>query len=1663
MLNDKMEKDEVKITEQDKIIALFKFVRELNKLKQKAILDIKGHIWTYALSDLPDDPDNIKVFYCDRVDEESENDAVDCENILLSVHKPKFHKCPEPDAALMEWLMPGWEQYSNKPQVKGFIELPQKKTQRVSLFVKNLEEPVEKLPREFFIDNEERVKKYNNWLAVRSEWAARQKIIKCTRDLFSKLYSYYFELQRESETEEIIVASGMLLDTENPAIHHPVLIRRVKIDYDVSSDVLSIVDTDAPSELYYAVFQEMEDINNVCLKESPLTKELQEKDYHPLDRYDTPDFLKRLVSMLSDNSHFSENGEVSDSRLQMSFDPCFIVRKRFEGASKAIDDIITDIEETGAVPDPIGTIASGGYTDIPEATGEDPIEERLAAVGGESIDILFSKEANKEQLNIAKRIENYSAVLVQGPPGTGKTHTIANLMGHLLAQGKSVLVTSHTKKALKVLKEKVAPGLQSLCVSVLDDSNLDVEQSVEGILSRLSETTSYDLKREMESIAADRREVIRQLADVRRRIYAVINQECNCIVLNGESISPSAAATFVVEHMDDLSYIPGRVSLYTPLPLSNEQLADLYRSNEDVTTEDEMELETDLPNPADIMSPGEFAAICDRYSCAFKQICDTENKNSWNVKNNSTERNITITGAFGELEMSYPEPGTIEDLKQYTQSFGKIERWMKVVAVDGKSGKAHSQRWHDLIDKIEKTCNCSEKYMSVSLGKQLIIDKNAPLNTIKTTFEKMLSVFSEKGKISKFAFMVHKEYEQALAAVTINGKQPDSADDCELTLRYIELHNARKQCADVWNDLLASSDVLSFYELDKNEPERIAANMIPLIKRYLDWYNTDYEVLIDKLTNAGIFRDALFQTNVFDSELVKIEKIFMCVEQIIPEICDVCIAVVKSSDCCSSLSLQKNKLISGKRGSSNICRALVSALDEGNCAVYANAYAALENMYEKYDIQHNRDKALKILEPVASQWADAIRMRRGIHGHSSVPDDIDDAWKWKQLYGIIEEITKRPFAELQSESLRLSREYREITAEYAEKSGWYHMLRTIETNVSMKMALVGWALNIKKIGKGKGKKAPMLKAEARKLMAQCQQAVPCWIMPINKALESLNPRVNKFDVVIIDEASQSDISSLAILYMGKKLIIVGDDQQVSPMAIGIEDKKIMSLQEEYLEGKIPNAHLYTAQTSIYDIAKTAFQPLMLREHFRCVPEIIGFSNMLSYNGKIKPLRDTSNSVLLPAVVNYRVDGGQRDHKFKKNLREAETIVALMQACFDQPEYDGKSFGVISMLGDDQVKLIQMEIERKLKPQDIIERKVLCGNSANFQGDERDVVFLSLVDSGTGDGPLNKMDYGPNDSYRKRYNVAASRARDQLWVVDSLDPANDLKPGDIRKTLIEYSLNPDVVHKEIKDKADSPFEVSVASALVGRGYHIVQQWKVGSYRLDMVAVYGKKKVAIECDGERWHSGEDKIREDMERQTILERLGWRFIRIRGSEFYRDSDRTIERVISELKDYGIEPEDTSEDTTGSRETDLLNRVKARAFAILHDANTEKTEQDGEQINVPKVTIDDGSSATCMQKPVAKVKDDDFPGQHTIFEMPIMKQQMDMKLDADIFIEKLKQHNIRFVDNRKQSGIVWIIYEEGIAKVVEDIINKFNYDASLERRGSIATENQPAWRVMM
>lgn len=496
------------------------------------------------------------------------------------------------------------------------------------------------------------------------------------------------------------------------------------------------------------------------------------------------------------------------------------------------------------------------------------------------------------------------------------------------------------------------------------------------------------------------------------------------------------------------------------------------------------------------------------------------------------------------------------------------------------------------------------------------------------------------------------------------------------------------------------------------------------------------------------------------------------------------------------------------------------------------------------------------------------------------------------------------------------------------------MLNFIEKkeNLMVSQALRGWEQTIQKIGKGTGKNASLYRKQAKEKMNICQKAVPAWIMPMNKVIDTLNPAENKFDVIIIDEASQSDISSLVLLYMAKKVIIVGDDKQVSPLDIGVSVEKVNSLREKYIKGKIINDDLYGLNSSLYSVAATTYRPLMLKEHFRCVPEIIGYSNKTSYDLKIKPLRESGSSDLKPAVINYKVPG-MRDEKRKINELEAKTVVSLIKACIEMKEYADSSFGVISLLGDEQSDLIQKMIVEKIDVTDIEKHDILCGNSSHFQGDERDVIFLTMVDSNSGEVPLRVMTDGTESARKKRYNVAASRAKNQMWVVNSLDVDNDLKTGDIRKEFLEYVSSPKemLLTEEMEKNSESVFEEKIAKYLISEGYHIEQQWEAGLYKIDMVALFQDKKVAIECDGEKWHSTEERIREDMERQNVLERCGWEFIRIRGSRYFKNPESAMKALIEELNRKGIYPESMEDKRYLVKEKELLNKIKNRALKII------------------------------------------------------------------------------------------------------------------------------------
>ncbi|MHC5016726.1 MAG: DEAD/DEAH box helicase, partial [Planctomycetota bacterium] len=230
-----------------------------------------------------------------------------------------------------------------------------------------------------------------------------------------------------------------------------------------------------------------------------------------------------------------------------------------------------------------------------------------------------------------------------------------------------------------------------------------------------------------------------------------------------------------------------------------------------------------------------------------------------------------------------------------------------------------------------------------------------------------------------------------------------------------------------------------------------------------------------------------------------------------------------------------------------------------------------------------------------------------------------------------------------------------------------------------------------------------------------------------------------------------DVLGLIALAMAKEVAVVGDHEQVSPYAVGYQTEVIHGLIDEMLED-IPNKQLYDGRTSVYDLARQSFGgTIRLLEHFRCVPDIIQFSNHLCYNGEIRALREASAAKVQPHLICHRVKGKKAPNKV--NEVEAQEVAALVAAMCRLSEYEDCTIGVVSMVGTEQALYIDSILRRRLSVSEYQKRRLLCGNASQFQGDERDVMVLSLVDS-----PSNRpLPRRQREDAMKVFNVAASRS------------------------------------------------------------------------------------------------------------------------------------------------------------------------------------------------------------------------------------------------------------------------------------------------------------------
>ena len=753
----------------------------------------------------------------------------------------------------------------------------------------------------------------------------------------------------------------------------------------------------------------------------------------------------------------------------------------------------------------------------------------------------------------------------------------------------------------------------------------------------------------------------------------------------------------------------------------------------------------------------------------------------------------------------------------------------------------------------------------------------------------------------------HRDWKILIDSSFIENKHPETLEHFQALKYLAHLRAARTNLVGRWQRQMVNLGGPNANEIG-SQPEIIFHQFVEPLHQCLQWYKNIWMPLENELKKNG------FKWERFISEIPlnhiqfgEILRLRTAVVDMMPPIIAAetnrRIYLRNQEKLAGALhNLETNKNAINSTTMAEVVYQLRNSVDSLDCRAYKALYTRLYDLHAMSEILRQRNILIAKLEIGALTWAHAFKDRIGVHGYKNLPGDPEDAWKWRQLCDELNRRATVSLEELQERIVKLNSELFRITSELVEKKAWAQQVR--RTSLEQRRALQGWRELMRKVGKGTGKRAPRLLAEARQLMPLCQTAVPVWIMPLSYVTRNFDLNRNRFDVVIIDEASQADITALIAVYLGEQVVVVGDDEQVSPMAVGQNLDEVQHLIDEHLQD-VPLANLYDGKLSIYGLARTTFEPVCLLEHFRCVSPIIQFSNELSYNGKIKPLRDDSEVQRRPATVAYQVKSFSKRGRI--NEEEAYAIASLLIAASEQPEYKDATFGVISMVGVEQAIYIETLLRRLMPATEFIKRRILCGDPSQFQGDERDVMFLSMVDV-PGEGPLAlRTEEGHEDMFKKRFNVAASRARDQMWVVHSLDTDIDLKPNDIRRRLIlhardQYANNN--ARKIQEQKIESVFEKQVFERLIRAGYGVQTQWPVGAYRIDMVVEGGGKRLAVECDGDRWHP-QEKLEEDMARQAILERLGWRFVRIRGSQFFRDPDKAMEAVFNRLQSLDIPPE--------------------------------------------------------------------------------------------------------------------------------------------------------------
>ena len=1223
---------------------------------------------------------------------------------------------------------------------------------------------------------------------------------------------------------------------------------------------------------------------------------LSEADDDPWQKGCIEGVLNALVHSINPQGEYYDSIETKITRAStkpvVELAPALILRKRSsKGLTETLKRIKTQIEQGEDIPKEFADLAEVSSTNDLEPA--DLPQELNAAYDGE---IYFPKPSNEEQRRIVDKLRTASGVLVQGPPGTGKSHTIANLICHLLATGQRTLITAKTPRALQVLEGLVPDELRPLCINLLGsglEERRSLESSVGGILRTNEEWREEHAERQRAESEACLRKYREEKARVDRRIRDIRESETHAqSVAEGTYRGTAARIAEAVERNRALyEWFLDAVPQEGACRIQISKMRHLLDALRYLKQEKRNELDQTWPN---VVRPAEeFAEIVEDEILAIKE------------ENSSLHRSDERFTAL----LTVDNPSTIAALRdaltKFSNAYKKLRSsphlWMKDALVDILSG--NSSLWRELHNFTRNTIYSIDEFITLADQTTIDIPENCDIRVLYEDICKLIKHMENGGKIGWGLFRpkLVKECLYVIKSVKLDGHSCRTVENLSTLANVL---NVSIECDKTWGVWVQRTDkVQGAYALQL----------------------ATFKSLLNSIENALVLEELVVNFCEVKSQFSGLSEPVWTdaiqIEKLISS-CDLALALIHRQRACEKIQRidQTLSMWAAKNNPHPVTKELLSAVRDRNVDKYAQAVNKIQALEKERLVLRKADKELRELRDLAPQLADCLARTCNELFWEDRIQHIGEAWHWAQARSwITDYIRQEDLPALSKRAKQIEDEINGIIAKLASLHAWSFCFSRLKEVHRRHMQ--AWQQSMRRLGKGTGKHAPRHRREAQKHLNECRDAVPAWVMPLHRVWDTVSPAPGIFDVIIVDEASQCGVEALPLLYLGKKILIVGDDKQISPDAVGLPRDAVHRLMQEFLHD-FHFQSTFDIESSLFDHGKLRYgtHRITLREHFRCMPEIIRFSNDLCYlDTPLIPLMQYGPN-RLPPLEHVFVSGGYREGSNNRaiNRPEAEAIVErIVEMCRDM-KCHGKSIGVVVLQGEAQAALIENQLLERLGAEEMEQRRLICGNPYSFQGDERDVMLLSLV-AATNEriGPLTK----PADE--RRFNVAASRARDSMILFHSVT-RDDLSTSCLRRKLLEFFENTTpqqiagIDRDELERRAaqdnrslvnpptpfESWFEVDVALELLRKNYIVLSQYEVAGKRIDLVIEGGQVRLAVECDGDNWH-GADRYEDDMQRQRQLERCGWDFFRVRESAFYANKHDALKGLWNALDEKGIYPQ--------------------------------------------------------------------------------------------------------------------------------------------------------------